>query len=131
MLLHDAGAGGVAVPARAGHATCPPGSDDTPGVGWEALSPALQLALGPESGHCRLPAGSERRTGSLLDTAWFAREPSGVVVGAAHAGAACPSWLDATNTASIAWLRRRRKTRENRPERKKLPPGRSPAGRRE
>jgi hypothetical protein len=69
VLLHDAGAFGPS--ARAGQASLPLGSDETPGVGCVALSPELQLALGPEAGHCRLPTGSERRIGSLLGiTSW-------------------------------------------------------------
>src|ERR1700686_5925380 len=62
VLLHDAGAFGP--PGRAGHASRPLGREETPGVGWTALSPALQVALRPEAGHCRVPTGSERRSGS-------------------------------------------------------------------
>src|SRR2546429_2474101 len=64
VLLQAAGALGPALSDRAGHASCPPGSEDTPGVGCAAFSPELQLAPGPEAGHWLLPTGSASRTGS-------------------------------------------------------------------
>ena len=71
VLLHDAGACGAVLSDLAGQAFCPLGSDDIPGVGWGALSPELQLALGPEDTHCRPPMGSDKRGGSSLGTTWL------------------------------------------------------------
>jgi hypothetical protein len=77
-----------------------------PGVGGTALSPELQLALGPEVGHWRLPTGSDRRIGSSVGTTCLIGEPSGMAAGAAKAGVAGPSWLDTATTATkaiMAW----------------------------
>ena len=100
VLVHDAGALGP--PGRAGHAPCPLGTDATPGVGSAALSPALQLALGPEAGHCLPPTGSERRIGSSAGTTCVTGAPVPCLEGAARAGAACPNWLETRATATIA-----------------------------
>src|SRR6267378_4220505 len=64
VLLQAAGAFGPALSDRAGHASCPLGSEDTPGVGSAAFCPELQLAPGPEAGHWLPPSGSARRTGA-------------------------------------------------------------------
>jgi hypothetical protein len=123
VLLHDAGARGPVLSGCAGHASRPPGRDDTPGVGWRALSPELQLAFGPEAGHCRLPAGRERRKGSLLDTDWFAWETTGTVIGAVEASATWPTWPDAASTARRAGTHRRRQARKSGVESNRFLPG--------
>jgi hypothetical protein len=130
VLLQAAGALGPALSDRAGHASCPPGREETPGVGCAAFAPELQLAPGPEAGHWLPPSGSERRTGSSDGTTCFTVELFVVATGAANVGATWKSWLQAASIATNAWTRRRGKARTNRVECKKgFLPGRSPAGR--
>jgi hypothetical protein len=87
VSLQEAVATGPALPVPEGHAACPPGREDTPGVGCAAPSPELQLAFGPEAGHCRSPVGSARRSGSSDGTTCLACEAIGVATGTGAASA--------------------------------------------
>jgi len=129
VLLQAAGAFGPALSDRAGHASCPLGSEEMPGVGSAAFCPELQLAAGPEAGHWLLPSGSARRTGSSDGTTCFTVGLFVVATGAANAGPTWTSWLQAASIATNAWTRRRGNTRKNRVESKKASfPGTAPPG---
>src|SRR5487761_128484 len=76
VLLQEAGAIGPELSDAAGQAASQLGREETPDVGCTALSPELQLALGPDPGHCWPPASCARRTGLSAPNrfAWYTTE---------------------------------------------------------